>query len=114
MNSRPAAVGRAARAITSRVQTPWTGISSALASTRAVTRPARRPVYGPGPVPTAIASRSVRAAPPSASTDAISCGQLLAVPAGTLRGLAGHHAQPVMQGDGHHRGRGVKGKQQHG
>src|SRR5580704_7921687 len=71
MNSRPAAAGAAAHAITSRVHTPMAGTPSALAKTRAVTRPARSPVYGPGPVPTATASRSVRAAPPSASTFSI-------------------------------------------
>src|SRR5208282_4728979 len=68
MNSRPAAAGAAARAITSRVHTPTAGTPSALDRTLAVTRPARRPVYGPGPVPTAIASRSARVAPPAAST----------------------------------------------
>src|ERR1700691_5255992 len=71
MTSWPAAAGAAARAITSRVHTPMAGMPSALARTRAVTRPARSPVYGPGPVPTATASRSVRAAPPSASTFSI-------------------------------------------
>src|ERR1700730_672311 len=70
MKSRPAA-GAAARALTARVHTPTTGTPRALASTRAVTRPARRPVYGPGPVPTAIASRSVRPRPAEASTRSI-------------------------------------------
>src|SRR5580693_334532 len=71
MNSWPAAAGAAARAITSRVHTPMAGTPSALARTRAVTRPARSPVYGPGPVPTATASRSVRAAPPTASSSTV-------------------------------------------
>jgi hypothetical protein len=38
---------------------------------RAVTRPTRRPVYGPGPTPTAIALRSPGAAPASAITRAM-------------------------------------------
>src|ERR1700691_3056633 len=71
MTSWPAAAGAAARAMTSRVRTRMAGWPSALARTRAVTRPARSPVYGPGPVPTATASRSVRAAPPSASSFSI-------------------------------------------
>src|ERR1022692_2371429 len=58
MNSRPPALWLAAVAITSSVQP----------STRAVTRPTRRLVYGPGPVPTAIEVRSRGAAPATAST----------------------------------------------
>ena len=93
MNSPAAAVGQAGAAITSSVQTPWTGTPSALPSTRAVTRPARRPVYGPGPGPDRD-RRSGRPGrrPPSASTAAIDGGQQLAVPAGVHRGLLGQHA----------------------
>ena len=63
---RPASTASAA--MTSRVQTPCTGTPRALPSTRAVTSPTRSPVYGPGPVPTAIAVRSPAASRPRAST----------------------------------------------
>src|SRR5258708_6467671 len=68
MKSRPPAHAAAARAITSSVHTPSTPMPSALPRTLAVTRPARRPVYGPGPVPTAILVRSAAAAPADLST----------------------------------------------
>jgi hypothetical protein len=43
-----------------------------MASVRAVTSPTRRPVNGPGPVPTASAVRSWRTSPASRSTRSIS------------------------------------------
>ena len=65
----PASIASAARM--SSEQTPCTGSVRARASVRAVTRPTRRPVNGPGPTPTAMPVSALTVTPAEVSTCSI-------------------------------------------
>ena len=80
-------------------------------SVRAVTRPTRSPVNGPGPTPTAIAVRSCRTMPALGHRPLDQRGQLLAVLHPLLRRVLDHDVLAVVQRDRDQRGGGVEGEQ---
>ena len=83
-------------------------------SVRAVTSPTRRPVNGPGPMPTATAVSARRSTPALGQHLLDRGGQQLAVPPGVDRGALGQHPIAVGDRDGDRGGRGVEGEQHGG
>ena len=85
IRSSDAATAAAPAASERRVETPTSGISRACASARALAIPIRSPVNVPGPVPTAIRSRSSQPAP-AASIEASASDRSAVVCRGRVSG----------------------------